>query len=173
MDESLRSKIIILAVIIFVVRLITSHIYDPSIHRGAWYKVKVPEGWKKEAREDEVFFYSPQKDYLGNSEAIFSIYGFKSRGALFMDLFFPDVLGNLAQQNGKILNQGEIKIDTQISKWVLFRSYDPDWIIWSFFIIDEFNRLTKIQFLTRPEHFKKYRTVFEAFKDSIKFKQFF
>ena len=173
MDEGLRTKILGLIVIVFIVRLITSHLYDPTIHRGLWYKVKVPQGWKKEVKEDEVFFYSPDKDYLGNSEAIFSIYGFKSRGALFMDLFFPDVLENLAQQKGEILSQGEIKIDEQISKWVLFRSDDPDWIIWTFFIIDEYNRLTKIQFLSRPDHFKKYRPIFEAFKDTINFREFF
>ena len=120
--DDFKTKILFLAGIIFAARLVAGHIYDPSIHRGPWYSVRVPEGWEKQVDGDEVFFRSPSKDYLGNPEAIFSIYGFQSRGALFLDLFFEEVMQNLATQNGKVLQQGEIKIDNQISKWVLFRT---------------------------------------------------
>lgn len=168
--DDLKSKIFLLVVVLFVVRLIAGHIYDPTVHRGRWYNVKIPEGWSKEVEDDEVFLKSPEKDYIGNPEAIFSVYGYRSRGALFMDVFFPDVLASLSRQDGKILKTGEVKIDGLVAKWVLFRNKSPEWIIWTFYIIDDFNRLTKIQMMTKPENFDRYRPVFEKFKENFKFK---
>ncbi|MEW5895604.1 MAG: hypothetical protein AB1650_07605, partial [Candidatus Omnitrophota bacterium] len=127
----------------------------------------------RQIEDDEVIFKSPGKDYLGNPEAIFSIYGYQSKGALFMDIFFPEVLESLQTQNGKLLQHGEIKIDELVSNWILFRYNDPKWIIWTFYVIDDFNRLTKIQMMTKPDDFDKYRPVFEKFKDSVKFKKVF
>lgn len=170
--DDLKTKILILALVIFGARFVAGRVYDPQIYRGPWYSVRFPEGWEKQVEGDEVFFRSPEKDYLGNPNAIFSIYGFQSRGALFLEDFFPEALAGLAKQNGKILNQGEIKIDDHISKWVLFRNEKPKWIIWTFYIVDDYNRLTKIQFLTKPDDFAKYRPIFEAFKDTIKIRGF-
>lgn len=170
--DDLKAKFLVLAIIIFAVRLIAGHIYDPTVYRGKWYKVNIPQGWSKETEEDEVFFKSPEKDYLGNPKAIFSIYGYQSRGALFMDLFFPDVLAGLAKQDGKILQQGQVKISDITASWTLFRNNDPKWIIWTFYVIDDHNRLTKIQMMTKPDDFDTYRPVFEQFKDTIKFKTF-
>ncbi len=167
-----KSKVILLAVFIFVLRLIAGHIYDPTMYRGPWYRVKIPEGWKKEVKDDEVFFTSPGKDFLGNPHAIFSIYGFQSKGALFMEDFFPEVMDGLLRQDGEVLQHGEIKVDEQISRWVLFRNHDPEWIIWTFYVIDDYNRLTKIQMMTKPDDFTQYRPIFEQFKDSIKFRGF-
>ena len=169
--DDLKTKIFVLAVIIFAARLFAGHLYDPTQYRGPWYSVKIPQGWAKHVEEDEVVFQSPIKDYLGSPEAIFSIYGYQSRGALFMDLFFPDVLASLEQQDGKILQQGQIKIDDIVSSWVLFKNNEPEWIIWTFYIIDDHNRLTKVQMMVKPENFKRYRPVFEEFKNTIKFKK--
>jgi len=170
--EDLKTKFIFLIIIIFAVRLMMNHIYDPTLHRGPWYKVRIPDGWTKEVEEDEVFFKSPAKDYLGNPEAIFSIYGYQSRGALFMDLFFPDVISSLAKQNGKLLQHGQVKIDGVVSNWTLFRHHEPELIIWTFYSIDDHNRLTKTQMICKPDHFAAYRPVFDTFKDNIKFKSF-
>jgi hypothetical protein len=169
--DDLKSKIFFFAVAIFLVRIIAGHFYDPTIYRGQWYSVKILEGWSKEVKDDEVFFKSPEKDFLGNPEAIFSIYGFQSRGALFMDLFMPEVFESLAKQDGKVLQHGEVKIDEVVADWILFKNNDPKWIIWTFYAIDDHNRLTKIQMMAKPENFDKYRPVFEQFKDTIRFKK--
>ena len=171
--DDFKTKILVLALMIFTARAVATYVYDPTLYRAEWYSVRTPPGWERKLEDDEVFFRSPAKDYLGNPEAIFSIYGYKSKGALFMDMFFPDVLENLAKQNGKLLQQGEIKIDDIISNWTLFRYNEPKWIIWTFYVIDDFNRLTKIQMMAKPEHFDKYRSTFESFKDTIKFKKIF
>lgn len=170
--DDLKTKIIFLAMIIFSARIIAARVYDPSIYRGPWYSARIPAGWEKKVEGDEVFFRSPDKDYLGNPNAIFSIYGFQSRGALFLEDFFPEILQNLAQQPGKILDHGEIMIDRQISRWTLFRTEKPKWIIWTFYVVDDYNRLTKIQLMTKPEDFQKYRPVFEIFKNSIRIQGF-
>ncbi|MEW5895723.1 MAG: hypothetical protein AB1650_08235, partial [Candidatus Omnitrophota bacterium] len=86
--DDLKTKIFVLAVIVFSARTFASYIYDPTIYRGGWYTVRTPAGWKRQIEDDEVIFKSPGKDYLGNPEAIFSIYGYQSKGALFMDIFF-------------------------------------------------------------------------------------
>lgn len=161
-----------MAVIIFVARLLASHIYDPTIYHGQWYTVHIPPGWSKKVEEDEVFFESEKKDFIGNPLAIISVYGYQSRGALFMDLFFPDVLKSLSEQNGKILQQGQEKIDGVVAGWVLFKYYDPKWILYTFYAIDENNRLTKIQLMTKPDYFNEYRPVFKQFRDEMKIKKF-
>ncbi len=172
MDPDFKMKLIMLGVVLLIARLIAGHIYDPSIYRGPWYTVKIPLGWTAEKQEDEVLFKSPEQGMFGSPLAVFSIYGYQSRGALFLDMFFPEVLANLQQQNVEILSQGQIKIDNQIASWVLCRNKDPEWIIWSFYVVDDYNRLTKVQFMTKPEDFKRYRPVFEQFRDTIKIKGF-
>ena len=167
--DDFKTKLFWLVIILFAARLFANSIHDPTIHRGRWYTVTIPEGWPKKVQDNEVFFQSPARDIYGYPEAIFSIYGVQSRGALFMDMFFEDVLIDLAKQKGRLLDKGQIKIDDQISNWTLFQMQDPEWIIWTFYVIDDFSRLTKIQFMVRPHHFAKYRPVFEAFKDSIRF----
>lgn len=170
--EDLKSKLLFLIVILFVAKLVAGRIYDPTVHRGPWYSVKIPVGWQKQVEGDEVFFRSPEKDALGNPGAVFSIYGHQSKGALFIEDFFEEVIAALSQQRGQILQRGEIKIDNEISRWVLFRMDDPEWIIWTFYVVDDFNRLTKIQFLSKPKDFAAYRPVFEEFKDSIRIRRF-
>lgn len=170
-----KPMVIIVSIItIFLIKLTINSIFDKSIHKGPFYKVKVPVGWQKEVQEDEVSFYSPDTVFMtGQPEAIFSIYAIQSKGALFIENVMTDVVGQLNHTPGKILDQGEIKIDRYVSKWILFRSDSPKLVMMMFFVVDDFNRLTRIQYTTVPEKFKDYRPAFEAFKDSIKFKGLF
>lgn len=150
------------------------YLFDPTVHRTQWYSVKVPEGWKKEISQDEVLFISPEKNIFTEvPEAFFSIYAKKAEGALFLDDIMIQVMESLHQMNGEVLKHGEIKVDGQVSKWVLFHNTDPDLVILTFYITDDFNRLFKIQFSSNPKKFKQYRPIFEEFKNSFKFKQIF
>lgn len=164
---------LLVMLVIFVVRVILPRMLDKSVHRGRWYSVKVPEGWEKKKGENEVIFICPDKDFYTEVPfAKFSIYGKQSRGALFLDDFFVDVLKSYARRDGVIFDKGEIKIDGQISKWVLFRSADPYLASLTFYSIDDWGRFTKIQYVAHPDKFQKYRPKFEEFKNSIKFKKF-
>jgi len=64
-------------------------------------------------------------------------------------------------------------VDGIVSKWVLFQNETPPLTIMTFYIVDDFNRLTRIQFMTHPRDFGRYRTLFESFKESLKYKKLF
>ncbi len=157
-----------------ILKFIIGHFMDQSVHRTKWYKVDVPPGWTKKVDGEETVFIAPDENIMtGLPDAVFSIYGEKSEGSLFL----PDILGEVMQEymrmDGQILNRGEIKIDGLVSKWILYRNNDPDLMVMTFFIVDDFNRLIRIQFTTASSDFSKYRPVFEKFKDSIEFKRLF
>ncbi len=171
MEQNLIVKLLLVLLIVFAVRTVVEKLYDPSVYNGPWYRVRIPEGWEKEQLDDEVRFSSPETDDLYLSpQAVFSIYGTKSEGALFAEDFFPEVLAQLAQVPGQLLDQGQLKVGGYVSYWTLFRNADPDYVLLTFYVIDDFNRLTKIQYITRPEYFPKYRSAFDAFRDSFIFK---
>lgn len=171
----IKPTVVIIAVIaIFALRLMVHRIFDPTVHKTDFYKVKVPEGWKKEVEESEVRFLSPAKNPdTGQPEATFSIFGYKSTQALFLEDLIGEVVQSIKQANGQIRDQGEILISGIVSKWILYENSDPPLLMLSFFMVDDFNRLIRIQYITSPEKFKDYRPQFEAWKDSIEFKKLF
>lgn len=174
MFENKPMVIIIAIVTLFLVKMTVHSLFDKTVHKGPFYSVKVPEGWKKEILGDEVTFSSPGEDLMtGQPDALFSIYAIQSKGALFIENVMSDVFAQLHKIPGEILDQGEVLISGNISKWVLFRSDSPKLVIMMFIVVDDFNRLTRIQFTCPPTKFKEYRPAFEAFKDSVKIKGLF
>lgn len=172
--KEFRNLIFFLVIILVGLRPFIARMTDKSVYRGPWYTVAVPKGWTTKTETDTVYFTTPDQNVLtGMPEATFSIYSYRSKGALFIENLFPDVLGTLIESQASILKKGEIKVDNQISKWVLYETQYPPLMTLSFFIVDDFNRLTRIQFMTHPNDFTKYRPAFEAFKDSLKFKKIF
>jgi len=166
--------IILTIILIYLLRTYLEGLYNPTTHKGPWYAVTIPKGWEKKIVEDEVVFISPEKDILTDlPEAIFSIYTQKHDGALFIEDLFYEVLNAIKESGNIILKKGAIKIDTQISRWVLYQDNELELIILSFFIVDDFNRFTKIQFVTKIDKFNVYRSTFEEFKDSLKYRKMF
>ena len=169
-------RFFIFLLILFVVgKIISARLQGAPIYKGPWYTVAVPEGWDKKKEEDEIIFLCPVEDvYADVPEAMFSIYAKKVPGTpLWLDDLFIEVIESLQGADGKILDKGEIKIDGEIGNWVLFRSDDPPLVILSFYLVDDNNRFTKIQYITQPDDFKKYRPEFEKFRASFKFKKLF
>ncbi|MCK5214458.1 MAG: hypothetical protein KAR05_03810 [Candidatus Omnitrophica bacterium] len=163
---------VLFAVILFRMQL--EKFFNPAVYRGPWYTVTIPVGWEKKVLEDEVVFLSPELDiYTEMPEALFSIYSKKSDGSLFLGDLFVQVLKELKKSGVKILKQGDVDVDSQRSKWVLVKNVEHELIILTFFIVDDFNRYTKIQFVANPEKFNEYRPAFEEFKGTFKFKRMF
>ena len=168
------TAVIIAVVVIFIMRLMVYHIFDPTIHKTDFYKTKIPKGWKKEIQENEVLFHSPAKNpKTGQSEAVFSIFGYKSRDALFLEDMIEEVMQSYQQANGRIRDKGQVLFGGTVSTWILYENIEPPLFIMSFFMVDDFNRLIRIQYVTSPEKFKEYRPQFEAWKDGIEFKKLF
>jgi len=162
------------AILVLILKFGIAHFMDQSVHKTKWYQVDVPEGWTKKVSGDEVAFISPDENILtGMPDAIFSIFGEKSTGSLFLGDIIIEVIEQYLKMDGKIVNRGEIKIDGLVAKWILFRNADPDLMIMTFFMVDDFNRLIRIQFTTGAKDFQKFRPIFEKFKDSLKFKKLF
>ncbi len=175
LDMGLATKLLIIIVILFFARVLFAHFYNPSVYSGPYYKIKIPEGWEKKEKGEEVMFLSPEKEeYTGAPQAIFSIYGYKSKGALFEEDFFPEVLDELANTPGKLIDSGDIGITEGVNgKYTLFETKDPTYVILTIYIIDEFNRLTKLQYLAKPEYHNAYLKAFYDFKGELKIKGFF
>lgn len=170
LDTGLATKLLIIVVIFFFARVLITHFYNPTLYSGDYYKIKIPLGWEMKEKGEEVMFLSPEKDeYTGAPQAIFSVYGYKSRGALFEEDFFPEVLEELKLTPGKLIDKGDIAItDKVIGKYTLFETKDPMYVILTIYIIDDFNRLTKLQYLAKPEFHATYLQDFYEFKGGLK-----
>jgi len=168
------SAVIIAVLCVFGLRVLVHKIFDPTIYKTRVYTVSVPKDWKKEVDESEVRFYSPAQDPdTRQPEAVFSIFSYQSTDALFIEDVMGEVLKSFEKANGHVKDHGDIILDGVIAKWVLFESTKPSLWILSFFLVDDFNRLIRVQFMTSPEKFKYYRPDFESWKDTIVFKKLF
>lgn len=162
--------LIVLGVVAF--KTFGSMVFDPSIYRGESFKVKKPEGWTMKKEKHQVTFTSPDADvFTDMPHAIFTIYAEKQKGALFMEDLFPELLDMLKKEDGDILNTGFEQVDGLEARWVLFRYNRPDIAVMSLYIADDYNRLTRIQFIGALKKFKEYGKQFEEFKASIKLKR--
>ena len=151
-------------------RAIIQTFFDKSVHRGPWYNVNVPVGWEKTVDGEQVTFTSPEKDVFTEAPlAIFTIYAKKSTGALFIEDLMIEIIESLPKLGAELIDKGEIKIDNQISKWVLYRHKESEMVVLSFFMVDDFNRLTKLEMVTTTKKFTQYKPEFEKFKASFKF----
>lgn len=177
MSEERKSPVTtILILILFVigVRTFMPRLFDKSVYRGDGFSVVKPKGWDMQKDKAEITFFSPEKDvYTEAPVAIFSIYSEKQTGALFMDDLFPEILGSIQKQGGKILSTGSEKIDGQPSQWVVARFDKMDIAVVTLYLADDFNRLTKIQFIGKVKKFKAYGKEFDDFKKGIRLKKMF
>lgn len=163
--------IIYIVLIIVGVRTFAPRLFDRTIVRGESFSAKIPQGWSVKKDQHEITFTSAETDLVTDMPvAIFSIYAEKQKGALFMEDFFPEVIAALQKENGDILKTGDQLIDGQTAKWVLFRYNKPDIAVLTLYIVDDYNRLTRIQFVGTLKKFEKYGKVFDEFKKSIKLK---
>jgi hypothetical protein len=143
-------------------------LFDKSYVKGESFRVRIPKGWTVQKQKNEIIFTSPEADMVTEMpDAIFSIYAEKQKNAIFMDDFFPEVLASLARENGKVLSTGEELIDKQPAKWILFRYNKPNVAVMTLYIVDDYNRLTRIQYVGAGKHFKEYGKAFDDFKKSI------
>ena len=161
-------------------------------HKGPGYSVLKPVGWEvienamgvqpifaATEKPDVVMFATPEKIppieglSAGTSvpKASIAILVVKLANPTWMEDEFPTLLDALNNAGYHIFDHGQIKIDTMIAWWVLYRDPTGSMVSLEFYAVDELNKLYKVQYLAEPEAFKTYRPIFEATKDTIKFSQ--
>lgn len=157
-------------VLIYVGHFILTRLFDKSIYKGFGYSIVVPPGWEQKKVDNEtVMFICPEKDPLDESSlALISFFSKRIEGALWMDDYIRDVKESLRDQGLKIIEKGQIKMSGQIAQWILYRNSNPDLLVLTFYIIDDFNRLFRIQYVTKPEYFAYYRQLFERVRESFR-----
>lgn len=163
--------IIILILVIVGLKTFAPKLFDRQIVKGESFSARTPAGWTVKKDKHEITFISFETDIMtGMPVAIFSIYAEKQKGALFMDDLWPELLESMKRENGQIVTTGVELIDRQQAKWILFRYNQPEIAAISLYIADDFNRLTRIQFVASHKKFKEYGKVFDDFKKSIELK---
>ncbi len=171
--ENRNPPLVLIMIVLFVVgvRTFAPQFFDRSIVKGESFSVKVPSGWHVKKDQHEVTLTANETDLVTDMPvAIFSIYAEKQKGALFMEDFFPEVLASLGHENGTILGTGAELIDGQSAQWVLFRYNKPEIAVITLYIADDYNRLTRIQYVATLKKFKEYGKLFDEFKKSIHLK---
>jgi len=172
-DTHIFIIIVVVCVLFLIKDKIVAH-FDPAIHRADYYTVRAPDGWTKTVEKEEVVWVCPDKELFSNMpEAIFSIYATKPKIPLFLEDVFFDAVSEVKRANGRILDKGEIKIQNALSNWVLFVNEDPKLVILTFYLIDDYNRFIRIQYISHPKAFKKYRETFEKFKSTLQLRKMF
>ena len=163
--------VVYIILLIMGVKTFMPKLFDKSYVKGESFSARAPEGWTTQKHKHEIIFTSAEADLMTEMPyAIFSIYAEKQKNAIFMDDFFPEMLASLKRENGKVLGTGDELIDKQKAKWVLFRYNQPDIAVMTLFIVDDYNRLTRIQFVGVGKKFKEYGKLFNEFKKSITLK---
>ena len=160
--------------------LSSSGYFEAKDHKGKGYYVKIPAGWIKAKppknvqypKDVEVVMFVPQGTDTGKGQpAMFiTIYTKKLSTPIWIEDEFPDILAAIQKEGMQIKDKGQIKIDNEISHWVVYFDKAVPALVLEFYIVTDNNMFHKIQYSAPPDKFNKYRKSFEELKDSFKFR---
>ena len=165
---------------IFVIRFGMSELAKSNKYNGFGFTLRIPDGWekisdiKKDRDNRKVIFGTVEKNQLtGRPVAFISILSSQMEQVLWIEDEFPKVIRSLAKAQLKILKKGDIKIDKQIAKWVLYDDIKADLVNLEMYMITDSKLFVRLTFAGDPINFNKRRTEFEKLKESFKFKFLF
>lgn len=161
-----------------------SGFFKSKRYSGQGYTIVPPEGWTiKKKREliskaedndpsvDFVIFESPAQNPSAKTvEATITIYTKKLPSITWLEDEFPMILEKLTHSGFHIVENGEIKIDKHLSKWVLLDDKTKNYVILRFYVIDTANIFYQIEYATTSKKFHVYRSEFETAKSTINIK---
>lgn len=180
-SEKITKLLIFFIVGVFIVKSLTgSGIFESKNHKGKGYFVRIPEGWSKVKKEKGVV-YPQGVDFvqflpkginleIERPDASISIYSKKLTTPIWIEDEFPDIVNSLRETGFDVRDQGEIKVDGKISRWVVY--FDrPNYLLnLEFYIVSDNNMFFKIQYSADADKFQQSRHSFEELKNSFKFK---
>lgn len=158
-------------------------LFKSNVYKGQGYTIVPPAGWKKvkegkgvesifasTQKPENVTFIPPDHDPLSESpEATLSILNIKLDQSMWIEDEFPSIIAALAQAGYRVIDKGQIMIDTLIFHWVFFEDPSVPMLSLEFYAVDEVNNFYRIQLTATPEGFYQHRPAFEAAKKTIKF----
>ncbi|MBU0467906.1 MAG: hypothetical protein KKD07_08650 [Candidatus Omnitrophica bacterium] len=185
--DQIIKKICHVVVIVFAVKFLFSMgTFDSVTYKGTGYTINFPTGWKttkEELVDIGVYFVSVEdKDVVtfypegflnpesGQPEVHMTIASGKLASPAWIQDLWPDIVKAIIDSKVRLIDKGEIKINGQISKWVLFlENGNKKWRL-EFYVCDEKNGFIKIIYAADQKEFAEYRKVFEDSKETFLFK---
>ena len=157
----------------------TSQLFEAKSFKGRGYFVQIPEGWKKvktpkgmhypDGVEVDRFVPKPMAaDELPEVQII--IFSKKLDTPVWIEDEFPGILESISREGYKIMDQGELKLDDKIAKWVVYQDKKTSAMNLEFYTVTDTSIFYKLQYSTQPGLFSKYRRAFEFLRESFKFR---
>ncbi len=183
-----KCKHIFLSIFLFSILIFTAQgcLFKSPIYKGDGYTIIFPEGWEvvetyeggstkkpfySSAKPQEAKASTPQINELTDKPiAQMSVLVHQLTSAAWIEDDFPQILSTIKKYGYKIIDNGEIKISKQLSKWVFFHNLKEKRLYIEFYMITDNNKLYKIQYQAEDTQFKNFRKFFEQSKESFKFK---
>ncbi len=153
-----------------------------NLYRAMSFSFVYPEGWKKVHREMSppfgmkakskpyfIAFDCPEADPdSGEAVASLSFYVVKLTQQIWLEDEFPSIAETFTMSGYEVLDRGEIMIDEQISKWLVYRDTEHNRINLEFYVINDNNILFRIQYSAKQDKFALYRPAFETARNTMK-----
>lgn len=157
--------------------------FKSATYSGDGFSLLPPPGWQElkdspgvqsvlEAAEKPsvVTFAAPEKvPGTDTPVAAMSVLAVKLANPTWIDDEFPNIIAAFKQAGFRVLDHGQIQIDTLVSHWIFYQNPRTKWVTMEFYMVNDLNKLFKVQFTSDPDVFNKYRPAFEAAKNTIKF----
>jgi len=179
-DKIVRYLVIFVVAVALIKVTSESGIFASSTHKGKGYLVIIPEGWKKVKQKKgavldktvEILMIAPETIDTDNRrpDVFISIYSVKLSTPMWIEDEFPNILKELIDEGFKIMDKGEIKIDDVISKWVVYHDKKIPALNLELYLVTDSSMFYKMWYSAGPEQFNVFRSDFEKFKDSFKFR---
>jgi len=177
MDRTAWKIIIYFFIAVFAAKFVVIQIGKSDKYHGKGFTVRIPEGWeklsdvKKEESTREVKFATLDREVLKDRpEATISILSKYMEQALWIEDEFPSIVRAISDTGLKIVDKGDLKIEDQIAKWVLYDNARADLFNLEFYMITDSKLFFRIRFSANPDNFNKHRPSFEELKESFKLK---
>ena len=182
--NKILKNIVLLFVILFVIKYtFSSDAFRSKDYKGKGFSVRKPAGWEMVLDDKDagifvtesmdsggVTFLAPNKNTSSTQAPTrISVYEAKLQTPAWVDDIFPEIIRVLVAYKAKIKDKGELKIDGQISKWILYSLPGSRELFLEFFVADEKNGIFKLRLTGEPEGFMKYRKTFDDLRGSFLF----
>ena len=180
-STKLTKALVIFVVGVFLIKNATgSGIFEAKSHKGKGFFVKVPEGWKKTKKQKGVVYpegvtvvmFVPKGINIKHEipDVYISIFTKKLTSPIWIADEFPEILHSIKKSGYKVMDKGEIKLDDQISEWVVYHDKKTPALVLEFYMVTDNSVFYKIQYSAHPDKFNKQRKAFEELKASFKFR---